>query len=519
MRASEFSQSMGEARRNPEQNPKRSGRLEAAQYLTQAMRDGGNWGVSFTDVNKLGINPRTSFDSSAVNAATPAGVYFYPAKYFINMVKEGIQFPFADDAAYLQVFKYEPKNMLVINTATFADWQRVVKILGVEREAEQGWGASIMLTVDRYLQENPSKTSETWELHRIFRKLGYDALLDLGMGAIQGNEPYCGVILDTGIIKGKKTFNNIQPRDPANLQDKAVDPWQKQKARQPKPTGKYLDPEEAFNYARDVIHGRWYAAEPIIAQDEWKAQEYHDLFVGGDFDDWFDSVSQTKLQEAPLPPDWDPEKLNLRQTFKNRLKYALERAKRIGTGSSRVAMVIDYQGRNTVLKVAKNLKGLAQNEAELEILNDYVLGQSEIVISLIDYDKANKRPVWIQTELASQISMKPLLQLLRTPTLWFLTDAVKYRLALPDKPKYLNKPGDLKEKYFDPKMWSYGGQPSEQSFEMFNEYVDKIAELKDSSQLELGDLQNNLNWGQFMGRPVVIDLGLSSEVWQKLYKV
>jgi len=230
-------------------------------------------------------------------------------------------------------------------------------------------------------------------------------------------------------------------------------------------------------------------------------------------------IQEQDVTEAPLPPDWDPEKLNLRQTFKNRLKYALERAKRIGAGSSRVAMVIDYQGRNTVLKVAKNLKGLAQNEAELEILNDYVLGQSEIVIPLIDYDKANKRPVWIQTELASQISMKPLLQLLRTPTLWFLTDAVKYRLSLPDKPKYLSKPADLKEKYFDPKMWTYGGQPTEQSFEMFNEYVDKIAELKDSSQLELGDLQNNLNWGQFMGKPVVIDLGLSSDVWQKLYKV
>lgn len=235
--------------------------------------------------------------------------------------------------------------------------------------------------------------------------------------------------------------------------------------------------------------------------------------------DALDILKKQGVAEAPLPPDWDPEKLNLRQTFKNRLKYALDRAQKIGTGSSRVAMIIEYNGRNTVLKVAKNLKGLAQNEAELEILNDYVLGQSEIVIPLIDYDKANKRPVWIQTELASKVAMKPLLQLLRTPTLWFLTDAVKYRLSLPDKPRYLNKPADLKEKYFDPKMWTYGGEPSEQSFEMFNEYVDKVSELKDSSQLELGDLQNNLNWGQFMGRPVVIDLGLSSEVWQKLYKV
>ena len=235
--------------------------------------------------------------------------------------------------------------------------------------------------------------------------------------------------------------------------------------------------------------------------------------------DDMESFEIKRVDEAPLPPDWDKEQLNLRQTFKNRIKYAVSKAQRIGAGSSRVAFVIPYEGRNTVLKVAKNLKGLAQNEAELQILNDYVIGQSDIVIPLIDYDKDNKRPVWLQTELASQISMKPLLQLLRTPTLWFLTDAVKYRLALPDKPRYLNKPADLKEKYFDPKMWTYGGEPTEQNFEMFNEYVDKLSELKDSSDIELGDLQNNLNWGQFMGRPVVIDLGLSSEVWQKMYKV
>jgi len=226
------------------------------------------------------------------------------------------------------------------------------------------------------------------------------------------------------------------------------------------------------------------------------------------------------VNEAPLPPDWDKEQLNLRQTFKNRIKYAVSKAQRIGSGSSRVAFVIPYEGRNTVLKVAKNLKGLAQNEAEIQVLDDYVIGQSDIVIPLIDYDKDNKRPVWLQTELANQISMKPLLQLLRTPTLWFLTDAVKFRLGLPDKPKYLNKPADLKEKYFNLEMWiSYGGTPTEQSFEIFNEYVDKLAELKDSSDMELGDLQNNLNWGQFMGRPVVIDLGLSSEVWQKMYKL
>lgn len=281
-----------EARRNPDQNPKIAGRVEAAKFLANVLSNGENWGASFTEINKLGINPRTDYNSGFANAGTPAGVYFYPAKYFINTVRDNLPFTFGDKREFIQVFSYESKNMLVMNTATLDDFLRVTKILGVEAESEIGYGASIMATIDRYVQENPSKTSETWEIHRILRKLGYDALLDLGTGSIQGNEPYCGVILDTSIIKQRKTFNNIQPKDKKDPTVKAVDDWQKEKPNQPEPR-QDLEPEEAFEYARDVIHGRWYAAEPIIAQDPYVAEKYADLFIGyGDaYDKWIDSLS------------------------------------------------------------------------------------------------------------------------------------------------------------------------------------------------------------------------------------
>jgi hypothetical protein len=57
------------------------------------MGRGGAWGVSFTQVNKLGINPATSFNSDALNAGTPAGVYFYPASYFVRTVEANEPFP------------------------------------------------------------------------------------------------------------------------------------------------------------------------------------------------------------------------------------------------------------------------------------------------------------------------------------------------------------------------------------------------------------------------------------------
>jgi hypothetical protein len=219
------------------------------------------------------------------------------------------------------------------------------------------------------------------------------------------------------------------------------------------------------------------------------------------------------VNEAPLPPDWDPEKLNLRQTFKDRLKYALERAKRLGGGSSRVAMTIDYEGRPTVLKVAKNLKGLAQNEVEVDILKDGYIGKMPIVIPLIDFDKENNRPVWIQTEQAKKVRGDTLHKMLHTPSMWLLTN--KARNILGQRKPHEMDDEKIKKYYFEThnNLW----KPTEEGYEIFEEYANEIADLVNSSGLSIGDLQAPSNWGVFNERPVVIDLGLNENVWQNLY--
>lgn len=220
------------------------------------------------------------------------------------------------------------------------------------------------------------------------------------------------------------------------------------------------------------------------------------------------------LNEVPLPPDWDPEKLNLRQTYKNRIKYALDRAKRIGGGSARVAMIIEYEGRPTVLKVAKNYKGLKQNQAELDILNDSYLGNLPIVIPLIDYDKENVQPVWIQTELAKRVNTATVEKLLHTPYMFLILNKVRNILGQ-RKPHEIDDK-KIKEKYFEPnprKKWN----PTEKDYEQFEEYASEIADLIGNSELEVGDLGAGSNWGIYNGRPVIIDLGLSKDVWQKYY--
>lgn len=221
-------------------------------------------------------------------------------------------------------------------------------------------------------------------------------------------------------------------------------------------------------------------------------------------------IKDQGVTEAPLPPDWDPKKLNLRQTYKDRLQYALDRAKRLGGGSSRVAMTIDYQGRPTVLKVAKNAKGLAQNEAEIEILLDGYSGNLPIVIPLIDYDKANKRPVWLQTELARKVRSDTLAKLLHTLHLWDLIDCAEIILGNTKKYRKVNTIQEMKTLYFN-ENWPKNNPPTEKGWEIFLGYAHELADLASSTTIEIWDLNNASNWGIYNNRPVVLDLGFTED--------
>lgn len=218
-----------------------------------------------------------------------------------------------------------------------------------------------------------------------------------------------------------------------------------------------------------------------------------------------DLVADDSLDEMALPANWDPTQLGHDKTFKNRLAYARERAQRLGAGSSRVAFIIPDQGRKTVLKIAKNRKGLAQNEAEAKILTDGYLGKLDIVIPLIDYDRTTRQPVWIQTELANFTSEPELCGKLKCTTLTQFCGYVGYILHHPGKEMWKNVPTVLAKKF------------SESDVDQFLEYANEMADLANSSNIIVNDFQFPENWGIYKGRPVVIDLGFTEEVY-KLYR-
>ena len=198
------------------------------------------------------------------------------------------------------------------------------------------------------------------------------------------------------------------------------------------------------------------------------------------------------LSEAPLPDDWDDAMYNDKVPFARRVAYAKERAKRLGSGSSRVAFVIPYQGRDTVLKIAKNRKGMAQNEVESEHLRDYYLRGLGLFIPLIDYDEKNEAPTWIHTEMAQKAKE---------------ADFVKAcGGTLADLLAYASKYHGKKTHYGD-------ASKVDRESDLAQAMVDYVGNY----DANIADYQNIKNWGVYNGRPVIIDAGYNDDVQQLYY--
>lgn len=201
------------------------------------------------------------------------------------------------------------------------------------------------------------------------------------------------------------------------------------------------------------------------------------------------------LQEAPLPDDWDKDIFSERVPFKTRVEYAKARAEQVGKGSSRVAFVIPYQGRKTVLKVALNSKGMAQNDEEARLLEDWYIKSIGNVIPLIDYDERNSRPTWIHTEYATKITQKQLERYFGGIPMWKITT---YLDRMSGKSKFRGS-SELPEHVLE------------------NENFQMLQDLVLNFSMPASDLERKANWGLYKGTPVIIDLGFTDNT-AVLYK-
>jgi hypothetical protein len=110
-------------------------------------------------------------------------------------------------------------------------------------------------------------------------------------------------------------------------------------------------------------------------------------------------IKLTNIYESVVSEDY-PQSFDMKffktlQSFASRKKYCDEHLKKIAQGSSRIVYFIDSE---KVLKLAKNKKGLAQNEVEIDYSDDYML--TNIVAPVYDY---HENFLWLEMALAKKV--------------------------------------------------------------------------------------------------------------------
>ena len=170
--------------------------------------------VSLTSIPKLGINPRSHYN-------TPLGIYAYPAEYVFQKVGRKLplnKLPFAGDNPWVNIFRVsENSNVIDLDEVTedmYNEYcQRFVEILSkrykspiettnkvVVRFKEEAktrarvttpggklWYVSMEVSKELNDLYREKTRSITW--NKLFRDVGIDGFIDMGKGIIHPSEP------------------------------------------------------------------------------------------------------------------------------------------------------------------------------------------------------------------------------------------------------------------------------------------------------------------------------------------
>jgi hypothetical protein len=234
-----------EARRNPEQNKRMDGHLEAVKYIDSLPHGRkGNYGVSMTSLPKLGVNPNLKDQDKE----TPTGIYYYPADYYCQQVQYGGELPHAHEFAYINVFEFDIYDMLTLQQTLHGNYMKLFNDALDDGTIEKICGQKSVKAVKKVMDlveqakfddiNPPMMISDIWEQmcsdtgalfwgltkvcgmtsspikwNKLLRTMGISAVEDENGGLIHHNEPTQGVLLDPSVIINNKLFRNNKMRN------------------------------------------------------------------------------------------------------------------------------------------------------------------------------------------------------------------------------------------------------------------------------------------------------------------
>lgn len=201
--------------------------------------------------------------------------------------------------------------------------------------------------------------------------------------------------------------------------------------------------------------------------------------------------------EEEYPPTWNIDEFKKLNSFNKRVQYCERNLQRISSGSSRIVYKIDD---TKVLKLAKNKRGLAQNEVEIEYSEDYMW--DGIVAKIFDYDQNN---LWVEMELARKVSPKKFHEIVGFPFEQYC-QAILYHED-EQKPQSRNRIKRSKPEMYH-EMWD-------------NEFMYSIFDIIGSYDFPAGDLCKLNSYGLVNRNGqddiVLIDYGLTNDVYDSYY--
>ena len=211
------------------------------------------------------------------------------------------------------------------------------------------------------------------------------------------------------------------------------------------------------------------------------------------------------LNEMAYPVGFSMQQMLSLPSYAARVRYCTNRLKKIGSGSARVVFAVDDE---KVLKVAKNQKGVAQNQEEMQ---DWKQNYYDCFAKVYD---ASEDGIFLEMQAARKAKNSDFKRLtgydFKVMEAWIDYTASLYRRA--HGITYRDRSYD---KLFDSEEWDEGLQN-------YNLFASVHSYLCDTCLDSVGDMKRLSSWGVVSEngeeRLVLIDFGLSDEVYSNYYK-
>jgi hypothetical protein len=167
----------------------------------------------------------------------------------------------------------------------------------------------------------------------------------------------------------------------------------------------------------------------------------------------------------------------LKMKYSEKIKLAKQQAKVLGVGSTRVVFDIDFKNKPSVMKIAKNERGLRQNLAEANLYKRYKFNPP-YAPPMIDFDDNDDADTsWIHIYKAAKFN----------DGMFFREFGVTFNEFRTILSNHINK------------------QPNEN----MNDKVKKFIKFAEDNDLMIGEYRQKSNWAIWKNKPVIIDAGIT----------